>query len=102
MPVAWAAADNETLVADAFVLIENSVRLQELFKKVIPHQCLGAVWSRRDKSRSTEAASVLATVSQFNAVSFRVMSTVLMDPNLKYLDRAKIIATWIDIAQVGV
>ncbi|KAL6952186.1 Ral guanine nucleotide dissociation stimulator-like 1 [Sarracenia purpurea var. burkii] len=100
MPVAWAAADNETLVADAFVLIENSVRLQELFKKVIPHQCLGAVWSRRDKSRSTEAASVLATVSQFNAVSFRVMSTVLMDPNLKYLDRAKIIATWIDIAQI--
>ncbi|XP_065226724.1 ral guanine nucleotide dissociation stimulator-like 1 isoform X2 [Planococcus citri] len=71
----------------------------ELFKKVIPHQCLGAVWSRRDKSRSTEAASVLATVSQFNAVSFRVMSTVLMDPNLKNIDRAKIIATWIDIAQ---
>ncbi|XKL63502.1 hypothetical protein PGB90_005866 [Kerria lacca] len=71
----------------------------ELFKRVIPHQCLGAVWSRRDKSRSTEAATVLATISQFNAVSFRVMSTILMNSDSKPTERAKIISTWIDIAQ---
>lgn len=75
---------------------------QELFKKVIPHQCLGAVWSRRNKSHNAEAASIQATVGQFNAVSFRVMSTILMDPNLKLIDRANRISAWIDIAQVCV
>ncbi|ENN74870.1 hypothetical protein YQE_08639, partial [Dendroctonus ponderosae] len=47
----------------------------DLFKKLVPHQCLGAVWSRRDRSRSHEAATVLATVNQFNAVSFRLQKT---------------------------
>ncbi|KAK7580177.1 hypothetical protein V9T40_000806 [Parthenolecanium corni] len=70
----------------------------ELFKKVIPHQCLGAVWSR-EKSRSTDAATVLATISQFNSVSYRVMSTILMPDDLKPHERAKIISIWIDIAQ---
>ncbi|XP_049815451.1 ral guanine nucleotide dissociation stimulator-like 1 [Schistocerca nitens] len=71
----------------------------ELFKKLVPHQCLGAIWSRRDKNRSHEAATVLATVNQFNAVSFRVISTVLMDPDIRPSERAKVITTWIDIAQ---
>ncbi|KAF2903703.1 hypothetical protein ILUMI_02460 [Ignelater luminosus] len=71
----------------------------ELFKKLVPHQCLGAVWSRRDKSRSHEAATVLATVNQFNAVSFRVISSILVDPLLKVFERAQIITCWIDIAQ---
>ncbi len=74
--------------------------LQELFKRVIPHQCLGSVWSRRDKNRDRDAASVVATVDQFNAVSFRVISTVLMEPDAKSASRAKVIAKWIDIAQV--
>ena len=74
---------------------------QELFKKLVPHQCLGAVWSRRDKNRSQEAATVLATVNQFNAVSFRVISTILTEPDLKYSERGKIIAAWIDVAQVS-
>ncbi|KAI4464465.1 guanine nucleotide exchange factor [Holotrichia oblita] len=71
----------------------------ELFKKLVPHQCLGAVWSRRDKSRSHEAATVLATVNQFNAVSFRVISSILVEPDIKPIDRAQIIICWIDIAQ---
>ena len=37
----------------------------ELFKRLIPHQCLGHVWSRRDKpSRDRDAATVVATVDQ--------------------------------------
>ncbi|XP_069698591.1 ral guanine nucleotide dissociation stimulator-like 1 isoform X2 [Periplaneta americana] len=71
----------------------------ELFKKLVPHQCLGAIWSRRDKNRSHEAATVLATVNQFNAVSLRVISTVLMDPDVRPSERARVITTWIDIAQ---
>ena len=77
-----------------------SLNFQELFKRVIPHQCLGAVWSRRDKSRDRDAASVVATVEQFNAVSYRVISTVLMTVEAKPQHRAKVIVKWIDIAQV--
>ncbi|XP_043475863.1 ral guanine nucleotide dissociation stimulator isoform X1 [Leptopilina heterotoma] len=71
----------------------------EVFKKLIAHQCLGAVWSRRDRSRSHDAATVLATVNQFNAVSLRVIATILQDLQLKAHERARILETWIDIAQ---
>lgn len=82
------------------------ITLKELFKRVIPHQCLGAVWSRREKigsgvrggSRMTEAWTVAATVEQFNAVSYRVISTILLGGSL--LLRARIAAKWIDVAQV--
>lgn len=71
----------------------------ELFKKLVPHQCLGAVWSRRDKDRNHDAATVLATVNQFNAVSFRVISTVLVEPTLRPIERADILTAWLDIAR---
>lgn len=89
----------------------------ELFKRLIPHQCLGETWSHRDRN---ECGSVLATVSQFNAVSYRVISTILIEPKLKPQvrgekfaqfmrlinfslsrpkERALLISTWIDIGQ---
>ena len=77
------------------------MHFQDLFKRVIPHQCLGAVWSRRDKSRDRDAATVAATIEQFNAVSYRVISTVLMPTEAKPQHRAKVITKWIDIAQVN-
>lgn len=92
---------------------------------MIPHQCLGAVWSRRDRDRSrlnkattatstpgsatgsgrstgsSEASSVLATVEQFNAVSYRVISTILMgSDHIRSQQRARVISKWIDVAQV--
>ncbi|KAJ8670541.1 hypothetical protein QAD02_001800, partial [Eretmocerus hayati] len=90
----------------------------DVFRKLVAHQCLGAVWSRRsERSRSHDAATVLATVNQFNAVSLRVISTILLaEPPLTDLqnsgagsssssgilkphERARVIETWIDIAQ---
>jgi len=68
----------------------------ELFKKVITHQCLGGVWSRREKRRAEEAPTVLATVSQFNAVSLRVISTILLHTSSH---RSSLLSIWIDIAQ---
>lgn len=63
------------------ILIRFSIFVvQELFKRLIPHQCLGATWSRRDKN---EANTVVATVTQFNAVSFRVISSILIEPKLR-------------------
>lgn len=58
----------------------SGLYFQELFKRLIPHQCLGATWSRRDKN---EANTVVATVTQFNAVSFRVISSILIEPKLR-------------------
>lgn len=67
---------------------------------MVPHHCLGSVWSRRDKKR-VDAPSVYATVNQFNAVSYRVIATVLKRPDVKRIERAKIIEKWINIAQVS-
>ena len=80
-------------------MTNNHSFFQELFKRVIPHQCLGSVWSRRDKGRDRDAATVVATIEQFNAVSYRVISTVLVDAEAKNSTRARIITAWIDIAQ---
>lgn len=74
----------------------------ELFKRVIPHHCLGAVWARRDRKLGkggTIAPSVLATIDQFNRVSLRVIATILRTKELKSSLRAKILQKWIDVAQ---
>lgn len=41
----------------------------------------------------------MATINQFNAVSFRVISSILVETSLKPTERAQIIVCWIDIAQ---
>ncbi|XP_048775777.1 ral guanine nucleotide dissociation stimulator-like 1 isoform X4 [Ostrea edulis] len=74
----------------------------ELFKRVIPHHCLGAVWARRDRKLGkggTIAPSVLATIDQFNRVSLRVIATILRTRDIKSSQRAKILQKWIEIAQ---
>lgn len=74
----------------------------ELFKRVIPHQCLGAVWARRAHKQGkggTIAGTVLATIEQFNHVSLRVIATILKDTCLKTSQRVKILQKWIEIAQ---
>ena len=43
---------------------------------------------------------MVATVEQFNAVSYRVISTILIALDTKPQHRAKVISKWIDIAQV--
>ncbi|KAK3566105.1 hypothetical protein QTP86_025700 [Hemibagrus guttatus] len=71
-----------------------------LFKKVVPHHCLGSVWSQRDKKENKQVApTVRATITQFNAVAGCVVSTVLHPRHLRPHLRARIIQHWIDIAQ---
>ncbi|KAL4219215.1 Ral guanine nucleotide dissociation stimulator-like 1 [Mactra antiquata] len=74
----------------------------ELFKRVVPHQCLGAVWARRARKQGqggTVAGSVLATIEQFNRVSLRVIATILKNTDLKTSHRVKVLQKWIEIAQ---
>uniref|UniRef100_A0A8C2ZU74 Ral guanine nucleotide dissociation stimulator-like 1 n=1 Tax=Cyclopterus lumpus TaxID=8103 RepID=A0A8C2ZU74_CYCLU len=71
-----------------------------LFKKVVPHHCLGSVWSQRDKKHNKHSApTVRATITQFNAVAACVVSTVLKHRQLRPHVRARVIQRWIDIAQ---
>ncbi|KAM6963202.1 ral guanine nucleotide dissociation stimulator-like 1 isoform 2-T2 [Aplochiton taeniatus] len=71
-----------------------------LFKKVVPHHCLGSIWSQRDKKQNKHSApSVRATITQFNAVAACVVSTILSRRQIRPLLRARIIQRWIDIAQ---
>ncbi|XP_054911921.1 ral guanine nucleotide dissociation stimulator-like 1 isoform X2 [Poeciliopsis prolifica] len=71
-----------------------------LFKKVVPHHCLGSIWSQRDKKDSKHSApTIRATITQFNAIAACVVNTVLKHRQLRPHVRARVIQRWIDIAQ---
>ncbi|KAJ8277233.1 hypothetical protein GJAV_G00072900 [Gymnothorax javanicus] len=71
-----------------------------LFKKVVPHHCLGSIWSQRDKKQNKHCApTIRATITQFNAVAACVVSTVLRQRQLRPHLRARVIQHWIDVAQ---
>ncbi|KAH3792902.1 ral guanine nucleotide dissociation stimulator-like 1 [Dreissena polymorpha] len=89
-------------ISNQTVAEQLTFRDAELFKRVVPHQCLGAVWARRARKHGkggTVAGSVLATIEQFNRVSLRVIATILKNSELKSSQRVKIIQKWIEIAQ---
>lgn len=69
-----------------------------LFKRLIPHQCLGATWARRGTDKK-DVHTVLATIEQFNAVLFAVSSSILLELNSRPGERAAKLAMWIDIAK---
>uniref|UniRef100_A0A672IT25 Ral guanine nucleotide dissociation stimulator-like 3a n=1 Tax=Salarias fasciatus TaxID=181472 RepID=A0A672IT25_SALFA len=60
---------------------EQLTRLDaELFVRVVPFHCTGCVWSQRDKKENRNLApTVRATISQFNAVTNRVITSLLSD-----------------------
>ncbi|XP_008278153.1 ral guanine nucleotide dissociation stimulator-like 1 [Stegastes partitus] len=76
-----------TQVEDKFNFMDSPVREvaeqltrldAELFVKVVPFHCLGCIWSQRDKKENRNLApTVRATISQFNAVTNRVITSLL-------------------------
>ncbi|XP_059500179.1 ral guanine nucleotide dissociation stimulator-like 1 isoform X1 [Stegostoma tigrinum] len=72
----------------------------DLFRKLVPSQCLGSIWSQRGKEEKQHLVStVQATMTQFNNVTKCVTSTILRRQQLKPWQTAKIIEKWIDVAQ---
>ncbi|XP_066498139.1 ral guanine nucleotide dissociation stimulator-like 1 isoform X2 [Hoplias malabaricus] len=83
-------------------LAEHLTRLDaELFAKVVPFQCLGCVWSQRDKKEHL-SPTIRATISQFNAITNRVITSLLCpsaSPLSTAAQRSRVIEKWICVAQ---
>ncbi|XP_049732889.1 ral guanine nucleotide dissociation stimulator-like 3 isoform X1 [Elephas maximus indicus] len=72
----------------------------KLFSRVRPCECLGSVWSQRDRPGAAGTApTVRATVAQFNKVTGCVLGSVLGAPGLAAPQRAQRLEKWIRIAQ---
>ncbi|XP_073072987.1 ral guanine nucleotide dissociation stimulator-like 1 isoform X3 [Manis javanica] len=85
---------SEDLVAEQLTYMDA-----QLFKRVVPHHCLGCIWSQRDKKENKHLApTIRATISQFNTLTKCVVSTILGGKELKTQQRAKVIEKWINIA----
>ncbi|KAM4020180.1 ral guanine nucleotide dissociation stimulator-like 2 isoform 1-T3 [Anomaloglossus baeobatrachus] len=83
-------------VAEQLTCLEAS-----LFLRVIPHECLGSVWSRRDRGgdHCDRCHSVRETVRHFNRLSGAVTSSCVQDPQLKPQQRARVIEKWVRVAE---
>ncbi|XP_061568822.1 ral guanine nucleotide dissociation stimulator-like 1 [Cololabis saira] len=80
-----------------------------LFVGVVLYQCLGCVWSQRDKKENM-SPTIRATIAQFNAVTNQVITSLLCRPGDSSRSsprlsassppqRARIIEKWIKVAQ---
>ncbi|XP_068193722.1 ral guanine nucleotide dissociation stimulator-like 1 [Antennarius striatus] len=96
----------------AAAIAEQLTRMDSaLFVKVVPFQCLGCVWSQRDKKENM-SPTIRATITQFNAVTNQVIMSLLCQPSdassspsstrrplTAPAQRARIIEKWIRVAQ---
>ncbi|XP_036089570.1 ral guanine nucleotide dissociation stimulator-like 3 isoform X5 [Rousettus aegyptiacus] len=72
----------------------------ELFSRVRPCECLGSMWSQRDRPGAAGISpTVRATVTQFNTVTGCVLGSVLGASGLAAPQRAQRLEKWIRIAQ---
>uniref|UniRef100_A0ACB8EEL4 Uncharacterized protein n=1 Tax=Sphaerodactylus townsendi TaxID=933632 RepID=A0ACB8EEL4_9SAUR len=72
----------------------------ELFLRLVPHECLGSLWSQRAKKGHEGACpTVRATVAQFNRVANAVVASCLSDTGLRATQRARLLEKWIRVAE---
>ncbi|KAH0630714.1 hypothetical protein JD844_014010 [Phrynosoma platyrhinos] len=73
---------------------------RDLFLRLVPHECLGSLWSQRDKKGHEGACpTVRATVAQFNLVAKAVVFSCLWDTGLRAAQRARLLEKWIRVAE---
>ncbi|XP_072285695.1 ral guanine nucleotide dissociation stimulator-like 2 isoform X2 [Pyxicephalus adspersus] len=92
----------DVLIFQAGYVAEQLTCLEAaLFLRVVPYECLGSVWSRRDKGGEhfDRCHSVRETVRHFNRLSGAVTASCVQDPQLKPQQRARIIEKWVKVAE---
>ncbi|XP_058423094.1 ral guanine nucleotide dissociation stimulator-like isoform X2 [Diceros bicornis minor] len=73
---------------------------EELFRKVVPSECLGSTWGKRNKPGHEHLGhTVRATIDHFRRVASLVITTCLGDPSMTAQDRARVVERWIQVAQ---
>ncbi|XP_058409901.1 ral-GDS-related protein-like [Diceros bicornis minor] len=83
------------------VVEQLTVMDAELFRKVLPSQCLGSTWGKRNKPSNEHLAPTLqATVDHIRRVASLVITPCLGDPSIRVLDRARVVEHLIQVAQV--
>ncbi|XP_058393303.1 ral guanine nucleotide dissociation stimulator-like isoform X1 [Diceros bicornis minor] len=91
---------NLTAFPPKLVAEQLTVMDAELFRKVVPSQCLGSTWGKRNKPGNEHLApTVQATVDHFRRVVSLVVTTCLGDPSMAAQDRARVVEHWIQVAQ---
>nr|XP_020634287.1 ral guanine nucleotide dissociation stimulator-like 2 isoform X2 [Pogona vitticeps] len=76
------------------------MRLQELFLRLVPQECVGSLWSKQDRKCHERACpTVRATVAQFSLVAKAVVSSCLGDTGLRAAQRARLLEKWIRVAE---
>ncbi|XP_058422763.1 ral guanine nucleotide dissociation stimulator-like isoform X2 [Diceros bicornis minor] len=79
---------NLTAFPPKLVVEQLTVMDAELFRKVVPSQCLGSTWGKRNKPGNEHLApTVQATVDHFRRVVSLVITTCLGDPSMMAQDR---------------
>ncbi|XP_058400739.1 ral-GDS-related protein-like isoform X1 [Diceros bicornis minor] len=82
------------------VVEQLTVMDAELFRKVVPSQCLGSTWGKRKKhSKEHLAHTIRATINHFRRVASLVVTTCLGDPSMTAQDRVRVVERWIQVAQ---
>ncbi|XP_058404663.1 ral guanine nucleotide dissociation stimulator-like isoform X1 [Diceros bicornis minor] len=72
----------------------------EPFQKVVPSQCLGSTWGKRNKPGSEHLAhTVQANIDHFRRVANLVITTCLGVPSMMAQDRVRVVERWIQVAQ---
>ncbi|XP_058422767.1 ral guanine nucleotide dissociation stimulator-like isoform X4 [Diceros bicornis minor] len=91
---------NLTAFPPKLVAEQLTVMDAELFRKVVPSQCLGSTWGKRNKPGNEHLApTVQATVDHFRRVVSLVVTTCLGDPSMTAQDRVRVVEHWIQVAQ---
>ncbi|CAH2314564.1 ral guanine nucleotide dissociation stimulator-like 2 isoform X2 [Pelobates cultripes] len=92
----------DILIYQAGYVAEQLTSLEaSLFLRVVPFECLGSVWSRRDRGgeQCDRCHSVRETVRHFNRLSGAVTSSCVRDPHLRPQQRARILEKWVKVAE---
>ncbi|XP_058419412.1 ral-GDS-related protein-like [Diceros bicornis minor] len=91
---------NLTAFPPKLVVEQLTMMDAELFQKVVPSQCLGSTWGKRNKPGNEHLAhAVRANVDHFRRVANLVITTCLGDPSMMAQDRARVVERWIQVAQ---